>query len=38
MISQRVAIALDVLDSAPVDPCAKAPLARLAAAAAWRNT
>lgn len=38
MISERVAIALDALDRAPVDPCARDPLARLAAAAAWRNT
>ncbi len=38
MISERVAIALDALDRAPIDPCARAPLARLAAAAAWRNT
>jgi geranylgeranyl diphosphate synthase type I len=38
MIAKRVAIALDVLDRAPIDPCARAPLGRLAAAAAWRNT
>ncbi|GIH11097.1 geranylgeranyl pyrophosphate synthase [Rhizocola hellebori] len=38
MISQRVAIALEVLDRAPIDACARAPLGRLAAAAAWRNT
>jgi geranylgeranyl diphosphate synthase type I len=38
MISERVAFALDVLDRAPIDSCARAPLARLAAAAAWRTS
>ncbi len=38
MISKRVAIALDALDRAPIDPCAREPLAQLASAAAWRTT